>query len=204
MAHQEQLPTKFFVLIFLLILWSSCSVPEKTKPIVTVDLYKNLLNKQDQQLTIINGIVMQQNNPFTGTLFTLYPSTKDTAELIGYLNGKEHGEWKKYYASTKLKEKRYFDNGFKVGEYITWWENGQKQSNYFFEADEYQGTCKEWNKDGILSRILNYQKGHEEGEQKWWYDNGKIKANYIIKDGRRYGLLGTKNCINVSDSIFKK
>jgi antitoxin component YwqK of YwqJK toxin-antitoxin module len=51
---------------------------------------------------------------------------------------------------------------------------------------------------------LNYQKGHEEGEQKWWYDNGKIKANYIIKDGRRYGLLGTKNCINVSDSIFKK
>ena len=54
MAHQEQLPTKFFVLIFLLILWSSCSVPEKTKPIVTVDLYKNLLNKQDQQLTIIN------------------------------------------------------------------------------------------------------------------------------------------------------
>ncbi len=204
MAQQEQLPTKFYVFIILLMIWSSCSVQEKTKPIVTVDLYKSLLNKQEQQLTIINGIVMQQNNPFTGTLFTLFPLTNDTAELIGYLNGKEHGEWKKYYSSNQLKEKRYFDNGFKVGEYITWWENGQKQSNYFFEADEYQGTCKEWNKNGTLSRILNYQKGHEEGEQKWWYDNGKIKANYIIKDGRRYGLLGTKNCINVSDSIFKK
>ena len=111
---------------------------------------KNLLNKQDQQLTIINGIVMQQNNPFTGTLFTLYPSTKDTAELIGYLNGKEHGEWKKYCASTKLKEKRYFDNGFKVGEYITWWENGQKQSNYFFEADEYHALRETY--DYIVQR----------------------------------------------------
>jgi antitoxin component YwqK of YwqJK toxin-antitoxin module len=51
---------------------------------------------------------------------------------------------------------------------------------------------------------MNYKKGHEDGQQQWWYDNGKIKANYIIKNGRRYGLRGTKKCINVSDSIFKK
>jgi antitoxin component YwqK of YwqJK toxin-antitoxin module len=54
-----------------------------------------------------------------------------------------------------------------------------------------------------LVKQMNYLKGHEEGPQKWWYDNGKIKANYIIQDGRRFGLLGTKNCINVTDSIFK-
>ena len=28
------------------------------------------------------------------------------------------------------------------------------------------------------------------------------KSNYFIKNDRRYGLLGTKNCENVSDSIF--
>jgi hypothetical protein len=38
--------------------------------------------------------------------------------------------------------------------------------------------------------------------QTWWYDNGKVKSNYRIIEGRRFGLLGTKNCINVSDSIF--
>ena len=74
---------------------------------------------------------------------------------------------------------------------------------YQFESDEYQGTCKEWNEKGLLVKQMNYHQGHELGSQKWWYDNGKIKANYIIQNGRRFGLLGTKNCINVTDSIFK-
>ena len=73
---------------------------------------------------------------------------------------------------------------------------------YVFVNDEYEGTCREWSSDGLLVKEMNYLKGHEEGSQRWWYDNGKIKANYIIKQGRRYGLLGTKNCMNVSDSIF--
>ena len=49
---------------------------------------------------------------------------------------------------------------------------------------------------------MNYVKGHEEGSQKMYYDNGKIRSNYTIIAGRRYGLLGTKNCVNVADSVF--
>ena len=37
--------------------------------------------------------------------------------------------------------------------------------------------------------------------QQFWYNDGEIKSNYIIKNKRRYGLLGTKNCVNVSNSI---
>ena len=32
-------------------------------------------------------------------------------------------------------------------------------------------------------------------------NNPYEEINYVIKNNRRYGLLGTKNCINVSDSI---
>ena len=49
---------------------------------------------------------------------------------------------------------------------------------------------------------MSYYKGYESGGQKVWYPNGLIKSNYIMKNGRRYGLLGTKNCINVKDSII--
>ena len=66
----------------------------------------------------------------------------------------------------------------------------------------YEGERKEWNNEGNLIYLATYKKGQEEGPQKLWYDNGKIRANYIIKNGKRYGLLGTKNCKNVSDSIF--
>lgn len=61
---------------------------------------------------------------------------------------------------------------------------------------------KEWSFDGKLSHLGNFENGQEEGSQKMWYDTGKIRANYVIKNGKRYGLLGTKNCKNVSDSIF--
>ena len=163
-----------------------------------------LLNKMEQQVTFENGLLMINNKAFNGSLFTLYPTSTDTADLMSYQNGKEHGDWIKYHSSGNIKEKRFFDHGQKVGEYMAWWSNGNKQLHYFFVADEYEGTCKEWNFEGKLVKAMNYKKGHEEGHQQWWYDNGKVKANYMIKQGRRYGLLGTKNCINVSDSVFSK
>lgn len=163
-----------------------------------------LLNADEQQISMEKGLFIINKKPFSGRLFYLFDASKDTAALISYLDGKEHGEWKKFYLSGNLKESRFFEHGQKTGEYRAWWENGNKQLSYFFRADEYEGTCREWNEDGKLVKVFNYQKGHEEGHQQWWYDNGKVKANYIIKDGRRYGLLGTKNCINVSDSVFRK
>ncbi|KOY88246.1 hypothetical protein AD998_15880 [bacterium 336/3] len=151
-----------------------------------------------------NGLAYYENTPFSGTTYTLFPNQKDTSEIFYYLEGKEHGIWKKFYANKQIREKREFKDGKKVGTLFKWWENGKMQMQYVFEDDEYQGTCKEWNDTGMLIKEMNYAKGHEEGSQKWWYDNGKIKSNYIIKNGRRFGLLGTKNCINVTDSIFKK
>lgn len=197
MAHPVRLQINLLLLSFSLMLWS-CHAP--VSPVHST--YK-LLNKEYSSLTMVNGLIMDNDKPFNGTLFTLFPGTIDTAELASYKEGKEHGEWRKFYSTKRLKEKRYFENGRKTGEYIAWWQNGQKQLDYFFVTDEYEGTCKEWNEAGMLNKIMNYKKGHEEGQQQWWYDNGKIRTNYIIKNGRRFGLLGTKNCINVSDSIFK-
>ncbi len=204
MAHQALLRNNLFLLSIVYMAFFSCN---DVAPVVAkepVHLYTKKVNKEQAvDFKIINGILMEGNNPFNGTLFTLFPKTTDTAEISNYYNGKEDGEWKKYYPSKKIREKRYFKDGSKTGEYLVWWENGNKQLQYFFEADEYEGVCKEWSETGFLNKIMTYKKGHEDGHQQWWYDNGKIKANYVIIDGRRYGLLGTENCVNVSDSIFK-
>ncbi len=204
MAHQALLRNNLFLLSIVYMAFFSCN---DVAPVVAkepVHLYTKKVNKEQAvDFKIINGILMEGNNPFNGTLFTLFPKTTDTAEISNYYNGKEDGEWKKYYPFKKIREKRYFKDGSKTGEYLVWWENGNKQLQYFFEADEYEGVCKEWSETGFLNKIMTYKKGHEDGHQQWWYDNGKIKANYVIIDGRRYGLLGTKNCVNVSDSIFK-
>ena len=195
MEHLALLRNSFILIIISLMSCHAHPVREQR--------YSVFMNRDTMALASRNGILYVHDHLLTANLFSFYPGTADTAEISCYREGKEDGCWKKFYQNNKLKEKRYFVNSYKTGEYMGWWENGNKKLDYLFKDDEYQGTCREWNTDGMLVKEMNYNKGHEEGPQKAFYDNGKVRSNYVIRDGRRFGLLGTKNCINASDSIFK-
>ena len=156
----------------------------------------------DENLSLVNGMMYYEDESYTGSVLGFYPSTNDTSEVAHYLAGKEDGLWRKYYEDRQLMEERLYDRGKKTGDYLSWWPNGNKKLHFRFFNDEYEGTCREWNEDGRLVQEMNYRNGHEEGSQKMYYDNGKIRSNYTIIAGRRYGLLGTKNCVNVADSVF--
>ncbi len=139
---------------------------------------------------------------YSGFVYELHPETSDTLLVEGYLNGLKEGVSKKWYSENQLMEVRHYSSGQKNGKQVTFWENGNKRFEFTAKNDAYEGELKEWNVDGLLLHEANYKNGQEEGSQKLWYDNGTIRANYVIKDGRRFGLLGTKNCVNVSDSLF--
>ena len=109
---------------------------------------------------------------------------------------------KKYFPNQQLMEYREYLNGMKNGLQIAYWDNGNKRFEYIAKNDAYEGELREWDYNGKLFHLGHYINGQEEGVQKLWYENGKIRSNYVIHDGRRFGLLGTKNCKNVSDSIF--
>ena len=98
---------------------------------------------------------------------------------------------------------RQFINGKKEGDFLGYYNSGAKNFVFQFVNGEYDGTNKIWTNKGLLIELGNFKKGYELGVQKTWYLNGKIKSNYIIKNNRRYGLLGTKNCINVSKDFIK-
>ena len=155
------------------------------------------------QLQMQNGIVMRNGKPFSGIIYRLSDNKRDTTEITGFRKGKEHGIWKKFYPGGKPMSIRFFDNGKKVGNFHAWWPNGKPQFAYHFEDGEYEGKYREWNEAGVLVNERTYKKGYEEGVQKQFYDDGRIRSNYVMIDGKRYGLLGTKNCVNVTDSIFK-
>ena len=109
---------------------------------------------------------------------------------------------KKYFPNKQLMEYREFVNEMKNGKQVAYWDNGNKRFEFVAKDDAYEGELKEWDYNGKLFHLAHYKNGQEEGVQKLWYENGKIRANYVIINGRRFGLLGTKNCKNVSDSIF--
>ena len=91
----------------------------------------------------------------------------------------------------------------KEGDYYGYYKDGSKNFIFQFNKGEYHGTNKLWTKEGLLIEEGNFKEGYEFGVQKTWYLNGKVKSNYIIKNNRRYGLLGTKNCVNVSGDLLK-
>jgi antitoxin component YwqK of YwqJK toxin-antitoxin module len=190
MERPAQYPISF---LLTMLMWS-CTNQE-------VLIRKPWTNMSEGSLSTSKGIFYWNDHLITGIFYELN-AIGDTVRLSGFLNGKEHGMWKQFYEGGLQKEIRYFDHGKKIGDYFGWWENGKQKFIYHFEDDEYVGTCREWSNTGLLLRELNYKAGHEEGPQKVWYTNGNIKSNYVIVDGRRYGLLGTKHCINVSDSVF--
>lgn len=190
MDLQVQSLIKFFIIITFFFV--SC---EKK----FVNLPKYDINK----ITLISkqGESFYNQKKFNGELFQTFLNN-DSVLLGKYVNGKKDGKWKKFYEDGNLKEIRNYENGVKNGKHLGFFQNGKKQFEYNLKDDKYHGLKKAWNKKGILIQKMNFIMGYESGSQKLWYDNGSVKSNYFIKNGRRFGLLGTKNCVNVKDSVF--
>lgn len=140
---------------------------------------------------------------YTGYRLALYPNG-DTAVLESYFNGVEEGKQRKWYPNRQLMEERFYINGKKEGIHRGWWPDGKEK--YYFSArnDQYEGEFKEWYASGLLGKHFHYMNGREEGSERLWWDNGTVRANYVIRNGKKYGLLGLKTCINPNDSLFKK
>ena len=84
---------------------------------------------------------------------------------------------------------------------MRYWPDGKLIFEYHLKNDLYEGPSRSWNQEGRLIQKMNYVAGREIGRQQLWYDDGGVRSNYVIRNNRRYGLLGTKNCVNVSDEI---
>lgn len=194
MVQQVRFLSKIYFLVLVLLACNKSNLVENNRA----------LNIDSVNLQTQGGITYFNGNPFSGKVFQLLENGKDTLSVQEYKNGKEDGTWKQFYSTNKIKELRYFKAGLKEGKYTSWWENGKLKAIYLFKNGEYEGPFKEWLPNGKLYKEMHYHKGYEEGSQKVWYDSGKIKSNYQMVNGRRFGLLGTKNCVNVSDSLFKK
>ena len=189
----------YFIILISVLLFISCN---KSKTLsVSSKKEKVLVSNLDKELSLKKGTLFYKNSPFEGAVYELYES-KDTLSIIIFYNGLQDGISKKWYLNKQLMEVRNYKQGQKNGAQVAYFDNGTKKFEFVAKKDVYEGELKEWNKEGNLIHLATYENGHEEGTQKLWYDNGKIRANYVMLKGKRYGLLGTKNCKNVSDSIF--
>ena len=177
---------------------------EKSIPIASVetaiDIPNLYINQLDTSLKFHQDTLFFQAKKFSGYVFHLY-SNRDSLFVGSYWNGLEEGVHKKCYPNKQLAEHRNFHFGKKVGKHVGFWEDGKPKFEYHFLEGELQGVSNEWYQNGQSYKVMHYKKGYEEGSQKMWWDNGVIRANYVVKQGRRYGLIGLKLCMTPKDSI---
>ncbi len=152
----------------------------------------------DVGLELKNGVLMYNNTPFKGVLTGFDPVNR-TYNETNYEDGKKEGQERKLYEDQVVAEIRFYKSGRKVGTHKGWYEDGSLKFEYHYNSNgAYDGSFKEWYRNGQSLKSFNYINGKENGPQKMWSSNGNIRANYVVKDGERYGLIGLKKCYTVT------
>lgn len=176
----------WFLLLFVLGCAGENAMPETVIPDVWV-------SQANPGWVESQGILFLDGSPFSGWLCRI-DEQGDTLFLGGYVEGLKHGRHLTAYANGQLQDVRHYRAGRQEGRVQRWHSNGQKSFEAYLVQDHYEGTVRSWYPNGQPYEEFNYQDGKEEGRQKRWDEQGKVLANYDVRNGRRYGLSGTKNC----------
>lgn len=162
-----------------------------------------VLFKNNKELQLVNGVLVYNKLPFTGTLKS-FDKVNETNNITSYVFGKKEGEERKLYLNDSLAELRFYKAGLKVGVHKAWRKNGQQKFEYpYNNQGTYHGIMKEWYANGQLVKEFNYVDGKESGAQKMWLSNGNIRANYTVVNGERFGLIGLKKCYSLKTNDEK-
>jgi antitoxin component YwqK of YwqJK toxin-antitoxin module len=159
-----------------------------------------LARVERRELELRAGVLTQHGHPFTGEAVEYY-ADGGVRSIERFEAGRRHGESRGWYETGSLEYVRPFIHGREHGVHLGWWENGVRRFVYRFEGGLQQGTSREWFSDGTPFRVFNYQDGLEAGPQKMWYADGTLRASYVVRDGRRYGLMGAKGCVTDSAEV---
>ncbi len=126
----------------------------------------------DENLIKEKGVYSFEGSVYTG-IVEEYDDAGRLISEIKLVDGKKEGLSKFYWPDGKLKCEANYQNGIYHGSVVRYFENGNLFSSF------------------------NYDQGQESGKQQMWKSDGRIKVNYEVINGRKYGLTGVKNCINV-------
>lgn len=86
-------------------------------------------------------------------------------------NCKEKSLWCNYKTNTK------------VGEFKTWYQNGQLERKANYLNGLRHGLHKYWYSNGQVASLQNYSKGQKHGKCTWWNIDGSMQQELIFKKG---------------------
>lgn len=156
---------------------------------------RGLISVSDTGLHQHGPVLYYGNTPFNGTLFQCN-AAGDTLLLDPYTDGLQNGLQTLFYPSGKIRESRLYVQGKREGIHRGWYADGMRRFAYQYHNDVFDGVFCEWYDNGNLYRQMHFVRGQEDGSEQIFEDDGTVYANYVVRNGRRYGLTGTKHCLS--------
>ncbi len=147
---------------------------------------------EDAKLKLVNGIWYYADTMFSGHVHAFHENG-NMQRMQGYYKGKEEGLLVTWFPDGQKESERYFAAGEKEGVHKGWWENGKLRFEYHFSNGQYDGDFREWSVNGTIAKHIEYKDGNEI-RGKAWRENGKIYMSFEMKGSRRYGLMNAKPC----------
>ncbi len=164
--------TKWFLLLFVLTTFSSCSnkqkVEVKNKEGVVVESY--FVDKKHPDLKI-------------GVYHKFYDDGK-MLEEARYEGGKLIGKRTLYYPSGKIMQSENYVNNKYDGPFVSYFENGNLQQEGTYKDNMMNGVWKNYfvaPKNKIKEEVTLVD-NHVNGAYKEYYDNGNIQASGVKKE----------------------
>lgn len=114
---------------------------------------------------------------------SLYNGVLETEEngvkksVIEVKDGQINGEAKYYYASGKLMETGFFENGLKTGKWIRYNESGLMIGLAAYKAGKKDGTWLVWDDNGKKRFEMTYKDGEKAGTWNQWDEKGDLFAS---------------------------
>jgi hypothetical protein len=145
----------------------------------------------DARLVRTDGVLRLAGVPFTGRVVDGVDGGRSETP---YVRGVRDGVARAWYADGRPAWVRAYRTGREDGDHAAWWPGGTPRLEEHFVRGRLEGRVREWFANGRLYRDFRYRRGQEDGAQHMWYADGTLRASYVVRDGRRWGLLGAKGC----------
>jgi protein SCO1/2 len=111
-----------------------------------------------------------------------------------YRNGKLDGITRGWYENGAIEYERRYRSGEEDGEHRGWYPDGAVRFVYHYARGRSEGEQRQWFDNGRPLTWFNHVHGQEVGLQRMWNADGTVRSSYAVRDGKRYGLVGSTGC----------
>jgi antitoxin component YwqK of YwqJK toxin-antitoxin module len=169
-------------------------------PILPDENDTNFLIKIDLKTILTDGFIIFSvfTGILTGSLFlnaqdtTFYRNGMVKEIVMTNANGVKHGPMKFFDEQGKLQRTGHYIDGEAIGEWKTYYPNGQVERSWFYEYYSFHnsretGQITSYFKNGQIQYTYFQRNGKMHGVYKYYHENGQLYWLDYYKDGENVG-----------------